>query len=405
LYLKFSSGQLNSVISILEVIKIKKNLKNLFIVLPLTAFLVAYTSIPGQICVTKGHNLNLSWGMEADAPTDNIGRYDCRVKFLGVVPIKTVNVSVNPQQYVVPSGEAIGVRMYTDGVLVIATGSVRNENGVACEPAKMSGLEIGDRIVKINGEKIISTEDFTEKITACNGQALLDVVREDKSFQTRIAGVYSHKEKCYKLGIWVRDSTAGIGTLTFYNPSNSSFGALGHGICDSDTGDILVVRKGSINRCRIIDAVKGEKGTPGELIGSFCPEVLGEIDSNCSVGIFGSAKKISEADVVKVATRYQLKKGKAEVMCDVDGKGTKTYEIEITKPSMITSESNKDFVIKVTDKELLEKTGGIVQGMSGSPILQNGKLVGAVTHVFVNDPTKGYGIFIENMLAEAEKVK
>lgn len=385
--------------------KIKKYLKNLFIVLPITAFLTAYASIPGQISVTRGHSLNLSWGMETEAPTDNIGKYDCRVKFLGLLPIKTVNVSVNPEQYVVPSGEAIGVRLYTDGVLVIATGCVKDENGVTYEPAKMSGIEVGDRIVRINGEKIISTEDFTEKINTCKGQAVLDVVREDKNFQTRIFGTYSKADKAYKLGLWVRDSTAGIGTLTFYNPSNGSFGALGHGICDSDTGNVLVVRRGSINRCRIIDAVKGEKGSPGELIGSFCPEVLGEIDSNCSVGIFGSSKRVSEAEAVKVATRYQIKKGKAQVMCDVDGNGVKTYEIEITKPSMVTSESNKDFVIKVTDKDLLVKTGGIVQGMSGSPILQNGKLVGAVTHVLVNDPTKGYGIFIENMLSEAEKVE
>lgn len=374
------------------------------IAFPLVLFLTIYSSIPGEISVTRGQNLYFRWGLSATAPTDNIGRFDCPVKFMGV-PIKTVNVSVNPERYVIPSGAPIGVKIYTDGVLIVGMGSVRDENRNIYEPAKAAGLEIGDRITEINGEKIISTEEFTEKINQCSGKATLKVVRVKKEFLCEITGVRSNNFGEYKLGMWVRDSTAGIGTLTFYNPENSTFASLGHGICDSDTGDMLIVRKGSISPCRIINVIKGKNGSPGELMGSFDHSILGDVSTNCSVGVIGKAKYIPENDPVKIALPFQVREGKATILCDIDGNGINSYEIEITKLSVKSGESNKDFVIKVTDDILLEKTGGIVRGMSGSPILQNGKLIGAVTHVFVNDSSKGYGIFAESMLEESEKIK
>ena len=385
-------------------IEIKKLKKCLILVFPVMLFLNVYASIPDEISVTRGNSIRLGLGFETKAPTDNVGRYDCRVKLLGI-PVKTVNVSVNPERFVIPSGEAIGVKIYTDGVLVVGIGSVKGSDGKISDPAKDAGLMIGDRIIEINGEKVISTEEFMQKIDLCKGQAQLRIIRGDKEMLTNICGVYSHSSGGYKLGLWVRDSTAGIGTLTFYNPDNGTYAALGHGICDSDTGDLLVSRKGSINGCRIVDVIKGKKGAPGELMGSFASRVIGDVEANCSVGVIGRVKAVPKGEAVKVASKFSVKEGKATILCDIDGKGVNSYEIEITKLSVNSAESNKDFVIKVTDHRLIEKTGGIVQGMSGSPILQNGRLIGAVTHVFVNNPVKGYGIFAQNMLAETEKVK
>lgn len=385
-------------------IKIKKIIKRLILVLPVISFLTVYASIPDEISVTKGQNLSLRWGFYSNIPTDSIGRYDCDVKLLGL-PVKTVSVSVNPERYVVPSGESIGVKIYTDGVLVVGLGSVCDKFNTVYEPAKQSGVRIGDRITEINGNRINSIEDFTRAINECSGQAFIKIVRNDREFTAAVNGIYSEADNCYKLGLWVRDSTAGIGTLTFYNPQNSTFGALGHGICDSDTGDVLIARKGSVNECKIINVLQGKKGSPGELVGSFKPALIGNITTNCSVGIFGTCKKIPDLEPVMVASRYQVKTGKAQVLCDIDGNGVSSYEIEITRIISKSSESNKDFVIKVTDKNLIEKTGGIVQGMSGSPIIQNERLVGAVTHVFINDSSKGYGVFAERMLIETEKIQ
>ena len=385
-------------------IKIKKSIKYLILAFPAVLFLTVYSAIPREISITRGQKLCFDGIVYGEAPTDNVGMFDCPVKFMGL-PIKTVNVSVNPQRYVIPSGEPIGVKIYTDGVLVVGTGSVRDENSRNFEPAKDAGLEVGDRITKINGEKIISTEEFMENVKRCKGQAVLTVIRDDLEFSADINGVYSQKDNGYKLGLWVKDSTAGVGTMTFYDPDNMTFAALGHGICDNDTGDLLVSRKGTVNRCRIVNVIKGKNGEPGELIGSFKPYIMGDIVTNCSVGVIGRARDVPKEEPVPVAAKNQVKKGPARVLCDIDGNGVSSYEIEITSLSVKSSQSNKDFAIKVTDERLIEKTGGIVQGMSGSPIVQNGKLVGAVTHVFVNDPMRGYGIFIENMLAEAEKIK
>ena len=381
-----------------------KKLK-VMLVLPLLAFLVAYTAIPEKVTIMQGQRLDFRWGITAVASTENTGSFDCRVKLFNFIPIKTVNVSVMPSRYVIPSGEAIGVKIHTDGILVVGMSDVLSENGKLCEPAKKAGISIGVRIIAVNGDKITNTGGFCKKVNDCGGNAELSIGRNDNVMNVRVNAVYSPQSKSYKVGLWVRDSTAGIGTLTFYDPENSTFAALGHGICDSDTKEIMTVKRGSVNMCNIRRVEKGEDGTPGELVGDFSGKELGDVITNCQVGIYGHANHIPEKEPIKVASRFQVKEGKAEILCDVDGTGPKTYEIEITKVSKSPKITNKSFVLKVTDPNLIEKTGGIVQGMSGSPILQNDKLVGAVTHVFVNDPTKGYGIFIENMLAEAEKVK
>lgn len=369
------------------------------------AFLVTYSSIPEKITIGTQKVADLGWGMSIEADEFENGKYTYPVKLFNLIPIKTVSVCATPERYLIPSGEAIGVKMYTKGVLVVGIGDVFAEDGKKYQPAKKAGVAVGDIIVGVNGEEISSTAQFSKKVNEADGKINLSVKREEKNYEIPVSAIYMPETNSYKVGLWVRDSAAGIGTLTFYDPENKTFAALGHAICDSDTKEIMELSKGSINFCSIKGVKKGKSGSPGELLGSFQNAAVGKISKNSSLGIFGNLLKTPDKEPVAVASKYDIRCGSAEILCDVSGDGVKSYEIEITKISKSQKVSNKSFTIRITDKELLEKTGGIVQGMSGSPILQNGMIVGAVTHVFVNDPTRGYGIFIENMLAEAEKVK
>ena len=384
-----------------EMKKIKKIFKKSVIVLPILLLLTAYRSIPENITVMQGQSVDFEWGTldAAEVPGDRA----YQAKLFKIIPVKKVNVSVVPRRYVIPSGEAIGVKIYSDGVLVVGISDVTAKNGQILAPAKDAGIKTGDRIVDVNGEKIQDTNAFVKKINDSKGIAKLVIIRDDYVKTVKLSATESSDG--YKVGLWVRDSTAGIGTLTFYDPENFTFGALGHGICDSDTKELMTVRKGSVNACNIRGVIKGEKGTTGELLGDFGGKKIGEIQTNSLCGIQGMAEAIPQRKLVPVASRFEVKTGKATILCDIDGNGPKVYEIEITKVTKSATDTGKNLVLRVTDPDLIEKTGGIVQGMSGSPIIQNGKIVGAVTHVFVNDPTRGYGIFIENMLAEAEKIK
>ncbi|MDD6214444.1 MAG: SpoIVB peptidase [Firmicutes bacterium] len=383
----------------------KKLSKKLLLLLPVFAFLTAYITIPAKMTVVQGDKLDFSWGMTAGASTEDTGEFSCTVKLFNCIPIKSVDVSVTPKCYVIPSGESIGVKLHTDGVMVVGLGEVQSGNGAAKEPAKDAGICVGDRIVDVNGQSVMNASAFARALNEAKGSARIGLMRGDSRIEVNLHAVYSKESYGYKAGIWVRDSTAGIGTLTFYNPENSTFAALGHGICDSDTKEIMTVGAGSVNLCRIINVRKGEHGNPGELMGNFSDTVIGEIKTNSLIGIYGTAEIVPQKESVAVASRFQIKEGNAFVLCDVDGNGAKTYEIEITKISKSAQINNKSFVIKVTDPVLIEKTGGIVQGMSGAPIIQNGMLAGAVTHVFVNDPKRGYGIFAENMLDVTMQMK
>ncbi len=380
--------------------KIKKILKKSSLVLPVLLFLTTYSLLPKKVTVVEGQNVDFGWGLTETMSAGDEGNYTCDVKILNVIPVKTVDVSVMQKTYLIPSGEAIGVKLYAEGVLVVGMSDVTDEDGRIHEPGKDAGLMVGDRILAVNGKLVKDIDDFAEKINEAEGKASLEVARENRKFETEITPVYSGEANCYKIGLWVRDSTAGIGTLTFYNPEDKTFGALGHGICDSDTKELMVVREGSVNACKIRNVIKGKKGLAGELSGDFSGLEIGNITQNTGSGIRGIAKEIHGDDAILAASRFEVKKGNAKILCDIDGNGPFGYNIEITKVSH--RGDGKNMVIKVTDERLIKKTGGIVQGMSGSPIIQNGKLIGAVTHVFVNDPTKGYGIFIENMLEMME---
>ena len=295
--------------------------------------------------------------------------------------------------------------METEGVLIIDTGEIMTEQGTSQDPAK-NIVKPGDYIVAFNEQKVTSKQELIEDISHLDGDDVtLDLLREGQEVPVSLTPVKDTNGD-YKLGIWVRDNTQGIGTLTFVD-KEGNYGALGHGISDVDTGELLHISEGSLYQAEVLGIQKGESGSPGELSGLIRYEpgrVLGNIDINSKNGIYGHIFAGKEGMFLKkmpVAYKQELKTGPASLLCCVNGK-VQEYQAEITRIDMNHEDTNKSFVLHVTDPELLEATGGIVQGMSGSPIIQDGKLVGAVTHVLVNDPTRGYGIFIENMLEAAE---
>ena len=329
-----------------------------------------------------------------------------QVKLLGFIPVKSVAVSKVNDLEVYPGGTSVGIKLSTKGVLVVGHSDIESVEGKVESPAKNSGIELGDVLIKINGEEIQSSKDLSKKIKNLdNSKINVDYIRNGNIEKKEIDLEKENNE--YKLGLWVRDSTAGIGTLTFYDKNTSIFGALGHPITDGDTNKPFIVRNGDLLNSSVISVRKGEKGSPGELKGLFVneKESLATIEKNTEAGIFGEAS----ADLVnptfnkplKVGFRNEIKEGAAKIITTIDENGPKMYDIEIVKLLPQEEPGPKSMVIKVTDEELLEKTGVIVQGMSGSPIIQDNKLVGAVTHVLINKPDVGYGIYIEWMLKDA----
>lgn len=302
----------------------------------------------------------------------------------------------------IPCGTPVGIAVYSKGVLVSGTEPVKNVNGIETNAAKNAGLKKGDIIISANGTEVNSNEALAEIITASGGDVNITAMRSGYVFNTAITPVETASGK--KAGIWVRDSTAGIGTITWYNPKNKTFAALGHGISDSDTCQIFSIRNGDIFRCSITGAVKGAKGAPGELNGIFENTISGAVLKNTLYGVFGTLNEtdfLNGREAIPAAEDSQICEGPATMLCDVDGGGTKEYSIEIVKTDFNNTEG-KNFILKITDEALIEKTGGIVQGMSGAPIIQNNMIAGAVTHVFINNPLKGYGISVSKMNSVSE---
>ena len=328
------------------------------------------------------------------------GSYQIPCSLLGMLPLKTVQVETVEEQWVYASGTPVGLYMETQGVLIVDTGEITNQSGITQEPAK-NIVQPGDYILKVNGKAVARKRELITEIENCRGENVeLLVKRKGEEIPLSLAPVLTQEEE-YKLGIWVRDNTQGIGTMTYVD-QEGRFGALGHGISDTDTGELLDVSGGELYQAQIISIIRGTQGVPGELSGYIEYEEekkIGTIEQNTDIGIFGQIFSDSQFSREKVMIGYkqEVKEGKAQILMQIEGK-VEYYDIEITEIYSSQQNTNKSFQIQVTDPDLLAKTGGIVQGMSGSPILQNGKLVGAVTHVFVQDSSKGYGIFIENML-------
>ncbi len=320
------------------------------------------------------------------------------LKLFNSIPVKRVDIKVSSKKYVTPCGTPFGVKLFTRGVVVINMEDIFID-GKTENPARDAGIRVGDIILSANGNETDTNEALAKIITSSSGKSIkLKVRRENIIFTASISPVPDSNSE-YHIGIWVRDSSAGIGTMTFYDSGTKCFAGLGHGICDSDAGTMMPLMNGDIVNAEINGVIKGCTGSAGSLQGYFANDnAIGTILNNSEQGIFGKAyNALSDNEEIPIAWKQDVRTGKAQILTTINGNTPKYYDIELESVNRNNGKETKNMVIRVTDDELLSKTGGIVQGMSGSPIIQDGKLIGAVTHVFVNDPVRGYAIFAENM--------
>lgn len=392
-----------------------------FTLLIIYVYCASITLMPDSITLIQGEKLNLFklWGIsveENDNSNPNINNYklnrtveasnleENELKEVGKInlsinifknlALKNVTVNVIPKTTVVPLGNAIGLKLYTQGVLVVGMSEIEGK-----KPYENTGIVEGDRIIEVNNIALNTTQDLIDNVNKSNGKEveLKYISLENEEKVVNMLPVKT-KENDYKLGLWVRDAAAGVGTLTFYESETGMFASLGHGVTDIDTGNLITIANGELVTSNIIGIVKGEKGKPGEIRGSIeGAKKIGIITKNTNFGIFGKIQnknslKINQNEM-EVLARNEIRTGNAQIICEIENGKKKYYDIEIQKIYTANNNNNKSMLIKVTDKELLKKTGGIVQGMSGSPIIQDGKFVGAVTHVLVSDPTTGYRSF------------
>lgn len=366
----------------------------------------ANSALPDSISVFGEDNIGVAVSERLDTPilSTTVNGDSAVVRLLGVLPVKNVSLNVVNTQSLCPGGMAFGVKFFTEGVLVVGITGVSGF-GITVSPAEEAGIKKGDVIVSVNGTKPESADDLKAMINESRMNAVsIELERDGKRISTTLYPALSAEHNEYRAGLWVRDSTAGIGTVTYVNAADGSFAGLGHGICDSDTGAIMPLGRAVVVDVDINGIKRGKVGSPGELRGAFDKVQRGVIKQNTETGVYGSFDTVPQglAAPLPIGYKEELKTGKAFIYTTLHGQTPEKFEIEIEKLYR-DSGSTKNFLIKVTDSRLLDETGGIVQGMSGSPIIQNGKLVGAVTHVLINDPTRGYGIFIENMLQASEK--
>lgn len=310
-------------------------------------------------------------------------------------------------QTLVPVGHTVGIKLFSDGVLVVGLGQVDTPTGAAA-PAKTCGLREGDIITHINSHEVDTIEEVQSVLEETSGEKMsIRCLRGDTELQLTTQAAQCSADGSYKLGAWIRDSMAGIGTVTFYDPQSGLFGALGHGVSDVDTARLMPLSSGAILHSSVTGVQKGQVGEPGQLRGAFdLDQDLGQLYANTQSGIFGDLARtdgLPLSPAVPVARKGEVHVGTVTIRSNIKGEEVKEYQAEILRIYPDNGEDTRNFLIKITDPELLDETGGIVQGMSGSPILQDGKLIGAVTHVLVNNPTQGYGIFVENMLKAAQE--
>lgn len=362
---------------------------------------IVSVSETGESNIPAG-SLEIDLSKTVTLKTTQESSYRMLVKLFGFLPFKEVDIQVIQDQELIPVGSPIGIYVKTDGVLVIGTGEFQGLDGVTYSPCRYV-LKSGDYIRCVNGESVTEKEDFIRYIEESGGRTVtLTLERNGETMDVNVTPVKDANGD-YKIGVWVRDNAQGVGTMTYID-SEGNFGALGHGINDIDTSTLMQMEGGSLYQTDIVDIKKGTDGNPGEMTGMIVysdDNILGTITSNSSKGIFGvcndKALSLGVEDALPIGLKQEIVKGPAQILCTVEDE-TKYYDVEITAIHLDHDNVNRGIELKVTDPELLEITGGIVQGMSGSPIIQNGKIIGAVTHVLVQDSTRGYGIFIETML-------
>lgn len=363
------------------------------------------TPVEGPIAVSASDDETLRGRGAVSVTAETSGTAEMLLSLMGLIPIRTVEVEIGEEKILIPGGQALGVAMRTEGVLVVGTGEMAD----GASPAKLCGIQPGDIIRRVNGVSIGSASQLSDLIAKAGEKPLpVEYTRGGSTMTATLTPRIDPATGTARMGAWVRDSTAGVGTMSFYDPETGRFGALGHAITDGDTGQILTVSRGEVLHADVVAVQKGEPGRPGELKGSFmnADGRLGAVTLNSALGVYGTLDAPPThplyPDGLPVGRASTVHPGPATILSTVDGGGIQVYDIEIERVNPASSSAQKSMLIRVTDEALIEKTGGIVQGMSGSPIIQDGRIIGAVTHVLVNDPTRGYGIFIENMLGTAE---
>lgn len=389
----------------------------------LLTYICAIDSIPKSIILFQGESLNIRkiFGISFEnknaeygailTSTETIdqsktGKSNIEVKLFNTFNVKNIDVSVIERTKVIPVGQVSGIKLYTSGVLVVGMSEINGLDNKKSKPYENSGILEGDTIVEVEGQQISHTKQLIEKINSSKGKEIkIKYVRNTDILECSIKPTQTSNRE-YKLGLWVRDSAAGIGTMTYFEPSTNNFAALGHGITDIDTGNILNISNGEFITTKVLSIIKGQYGNPGKIQGSINEQSkIGEINKNTLFGIYGKVEDISKLKIdtqnsIDVATRNEIKLGEATILCSLDGEKAKEYKIQIDRIYLNNNYDNKNILVKVIDEELIKKTGGIIQGMSGSPVLQNGKFIGAITNVLVNDPTRGYVVFGDLMVKE-----
>ena len=396
-----------------------------FFLLVIYMYILVWQNIPTQIVVFEGESINFKtlFGINinsnekiietssnfSEEVSNKTGKQTLEISLFDKILTKNMEVDVLPKTTVIPVGNIAGVKLYTSGVLVVGMSEIEGIDNKKYRPYENTGIEEGDRITKIGEKYISTTNELIDVVNKSKGEDIeITYIHEEESKQCSIEPVQTGNNE-YKLGLWVRDSAAGVGTVTFYEPSTKTFGALGHGITDIDTGELINIASGEFVTTKILNIAKGENGNPGKIQGTIENQKnIGQINKNSKFGIYGKVDNLSSLEIdaskeMEVATREEIKEGKATILCSLDNKTVEEYEIEIEKIYKENNYDNKSMQIKVTDQKLIEKTGGIIQGMSGSPIIQNGKFIGAVTHVLVNNPQEGYAVFGDIMLKQSKE--
>lgn len=382
----------------------------IFLLLIVLAYTCNISNIPSSVILLEGETLSLNtlFGVKTVQASSNIAesnnnnnKVNIELSFLGGFTLKQIDVNVLPETKVVPVGKVIGLKLYTNGVLIVGMTEIDGE-----KPYEYTGLKEGDTILEINNTEIDSIEKLKEVVNKSNGEELeLKYLRDGTISVSNIKPVQTNTDE-YKLGLWVRDAATGVGTITYYEPESGKFAALGHGIVDVDTDKLIDIESGEVVTSSIVAIKKGEQGIPGEIKGTIMNQTnIGEVTKNTDFGIYGNltntaSLNINSQKVIDVALRSEIKTGNAKVLCTLENGVTKEYDIEIKKIYANNNSDNKSMLIKVTDEDLLNQTGGIIRGLSGAPIIQNGKFCGAVTHVLVSDPTMGYAVFGDLMIKE-----
>lgn len=394
-----------------------KFILNLFLLLLIYIYVSYISLLPENIFLINGQKYDIKrlWGIELveiqETSQENLESTNVEVKLFGKINLKNIKITSIDDAKVVPVGKVIGLKLYSNGVLVVGLTEIEDKNNVLKKSYENSDLKAGDTILEINEKQVENISSLKNIVDESNGEKLdITILRNGTIINTSIIPI-EIEEKRYQLGLWVKDAATGVGTMSFYEPQSGGFGILGHGITDSDTNNLINIESGELVTAKIFSIQKGIKDNPGEIKGTIVNQpTIGIINKNTSFGVYGVLNNLTSLNIditkaIEVAQRNEIEEGEAEIFCSINSSNVaKKYKMEIEKIYYDNNYNNKSMLIKIIDEELLEETGGIIRGLSGAPIIQNGKFVGAVTNVLVSDPQIGYAVFADIMLKELNEI-